>query len=166
MAKLKDTQANRLKVVGATIGGFSLIGLVISLTSKKENKIPILPALGVGGFVGLCASNGMLSWVIQDKQSGFDGVINTLEGLPSTADQADYITNVVKNGWTDGNEKQAQTAMIVALPNMSDSDIRDIYKYYKDYYDSRYVLTYEDGIPADDSNNIQRIFNNNDINHN
>ena len=166
MAKIKDTQANRVKVALATVGGFSLIGLVISLTSKKESKIPLIPALGVGALIGMAASTGISSWIIEDYKSGFDGIVNTLEGLPSTADQADYITSVVKNGWTDGNEKAAQTAMIVAIPNMSDSDIRDIYKYFKDYYDSRYVLTYTDGIPADDFNNIQRIYNNYDINHN
>jgi hypothetical protein len=86
--------------------------------------------------------------------------------LPSTDDQITYITGVVTRGWTSPNEKAAQATIINQLPNMGDGEVRDIYKYFKNYYNGNFIITYQDDIPTDDINNIQSIYSNYGINHN
>ena len=65
MAKLPNTTANKLKLTGGLVGGFAIIGALMSITSKNPDKITVLPSMAIGALVALFITMGVSSWVIE-----------------------------------------------------------------------------------------------------
>ena len=62
MKKIENTQCNKLKVVGATIGIMAVVGYFLAKEPAHKKTMAI-----AGAFMGLIISQGVLAMVVKEK---------------------------------------------------------------------------------------------------
>jgi hypothetical protein len=65
MTKLKNTQSNKVILIGTLLVSGALVGMKMS----KKDKSMRVPLIITGSLVGLFIYSGVKSWIIEDETS-------------------------------------------------------------------------------------------------
>ena len=143
-------------VVGL-IGGV-VAGLAIAAVAKKRDTNSMITYGVMGGIIGLAiAQLHNESVAPTGTQSGADGsIVGSIEdewyGLPSLSEQENALQEYANKNWNNDDS----AAMATALNSVTESDVRDLYRYYL-VYRSQVTNEVNTDMPSDVMQNAKNI---------
>ena len=113
--------------------------------------------------MGYCCDSGTLSFcaTYMGGDGLFGGLLDTFEGLPSYDEQVAFVINFANSNWNDAHRVKSLNAIKSQIGNMSGGEVRDLYKYYHDYYSGGSRNNID--MPDDLQNSVTTIFSNYNI---